>query len=1071
MNTTPSYLEDQDSQLPALRLLQAMGYQYISPEQTVEQRNGLLSQVVLDGILTEQLKKINRIEYKGEAHPFSFNTITRAVKDIRDVLDQGLINTNEYIYDLLTLGKSYEEIINQDKKSWPFRFIDWENPKNNVYHVTDEFEVKGLHSTRRPDLVLFVNGIPLAVIECKRRDKKNALKEAISQHLRNQEKKNIPRLFHYSQLLIATSVNELKYATTGTPAKFWSVWRERENFSNKVAKLVSQPDKDEEWKHRLPAHYRQAPQTEAQSREATTQDLNLYSLCRPDRLTELTYRFMVYDNGVKKVARYQQYFGVLNTMERIRDVNPDGTRKGGVIWHTQGSGKSITMVMMSRNIALDKSIPNQRIVIVTDRTDLDDQLWKAFKSCGKEITRARKGTNLAKLINNSGVENIATTIHKFDAAARQKTTPNPAKNIFVLVDEGHRTQYGEMHAKMKKLLPNACYIGFTGTPLMKGKEKNTANRFGGIIDSYTMKQAVEDGAVVPLLYEGRAAKLDVWKEKLDREFERDMQDMAQEQKVEYKTKYSSLDKLLKSKHVIEEIARDVSEHFEKNLKGTPYKAQIAVPDKLSGLRYYRAFKEIGIVNADLVISAPDTREGHDDVYDDPNDEVQIFWERMMEKHGSKEAYEKNIINLFKSDGKEVELLIVVHKLLTGFDAPRNTVIYLAKRLEEHNLLQAIARVNRLFEGKDYGYIVDYRGILGKLNEALTNYEALSKFEEEELQSAVFSVKSVIDKLPQLHSDLWEVFKECSDTSDKEVIEKFLGPDDRRELFYERLSNFARTLSAAFSADDLYSLVSESEIQKYKRDLKFFESLRRSVRIRYNESIDHKEYEDRVRKLIDSYVGTEGIQQVVEPISVFDKAFSMKQLELENPSDASKADRIARETEKVITERMDEDPAMYSKFSEMIEETIRKYLEDRISDREYLKKILEIKEGVENKTLTDQPVILHNKPEARAFYGIIKKELSDFVLELKNSEDLESLSIDPKSLEEKCVEKGIEIDEEIQNKTIVDWVNNKDVKNQMFNSIEDQLIDLFRELDLKRDFDVMERIARSIIKSAEIKYEK
>lgn len=1071
MEANGSYLEDMDSQVPALRLLQQMGYEYISPEETLEQRNGLRSQVILEGILKKQIEKINEIDYKGEIHPFSKNTITRAVKDLRDVLDQGLITTNEMIYDLLSLGKSYEEIINMDKKSWPFKFIDWEHPEKNVYHVTDEFEVKGLEKTRYPDIVLFVNGIPLVVIECKRRDKKRALEEAISQHLRNQKKENIPRLFHYCQLLIATSVNDFKYGTVGTPENFWSVWREPDDLREEVQHLMGKRDESQAWRERLVNHYKSSARKVEEWLEPTLQDVNLYNMCDKKRLLELIYRFVVYDNGVKKIARYQQYFGVKNTMERVRDIRKDGTRKGGVIWHTQGSGKSITMVFMSRNLALAKDIPNQRIMIVTDRTDLDEQLWKSFKSCGKEIVRASTGRNLVELLKDSGVENVATTIHKFDAAVNYKSEVNRSENIFVLVDESHRTQYGEMHAKMRKLLPNACYIGFTGTPLMKGREKSTARKFGGIIDAYTMKQAVEDEAVVPLLYEGRTAILDVWKEKLDREFERDMEGMEENQVREYKTRYSTPDKLLKSKHVIEEIARDISNHYEKNLKGTPYKAQLAVPDKLTGIRYYRMFKQIGLVNAELVISPPDTREGHDDVYEDPSDEVQKFWAKMMEKHGTKEQYESNIINLFKSDGEDVELLIVVNKLLTGFDAPRNTVIYLAKRLEEHNLLQAIARVNRLFEGKEYGHIIDYRGVLGKLNEAITKYDVLANFEEDDLESAVFPIQDVIHSLPQLHSDLWAVFKECENKNDNETLEKFLWYDDRRNLFYERLSKFARTLQTAFNADNIYTLISEEELNRYKRDLKFFEGLRRSVRLRYAESIDHKEYEARVQKLIDSYVGTEGIQQVVEPVNIFSEAFSEDRLEYENPSDASKADRIARDTEKIITERMDEDPAMYSKFSEMIEKTIREYLEGRISDKEYLKKIREIEGGVRSGRISGQPSVLKNKPEARAFYGIVKEEMNDHVLELKRSEKIKSKNIEPSKFEEKFIETGLRIDEEIEDMAIVDWVTNKDVINQMFNAIEDDLIKLFRELGLERDFNVIERIAKAIIKSAKVRYEK
>src|SRR5699024_4125722 len=517
-----------------------------------------------------QLRNLNDIEYKGESYDFPDNTFSRASRDLQQVLDEGLVNTNETIYDLLTLGKSYEQIIGGDKKSFPFKYIDWKNPENNVYHVTDEFEIKGKQQTRRIDIVLFVNGIPFGAIECKRRDKKGAVDEAISQHLRNQKPEEVPAFFHYTQLLVATNVNELSYAATGTSKPFWSIWREEDEAEETVKALTGAPDKSENWRERLRNHYELKPKETHTARAPTLQDKNLYNLCRPERLLELTRKFTVFDNGVRKVARYQQYFGVKRMMSRIRQKDDEGRREGGVIWHTQGNGKSITMSMMSKNLTLADNLDNHRIILVTDRTDLDEQLTNTFKSCGKEITRAKTGKHLGELVEDRGKQNISTIINKFDAALNQKTFKNESKNIFVLVDESHRTQYGLMHAKMKKVLPNACYIGFTGTPLTKN-EKNTARKFGGIIDSYTMNQAVEDEAVVPIIYEGRAAILDTWKEKIDRGFDRDMEDMTQEQKVEYKTRFSTLNKLLTARHVIEEIAGDITDHYLKHLKDTKHK--------------------------------------------------------------------------------------------------------------------------------------------------------------------------------------------------------------------------------------------------------------------------------------------------------------------------------------------------------------------------------------------------------------------------------------------------------------------------------------------------------------------
>ncbi|WP_340105415.1 type I restriction endonuclease subunit R [Rhodohalobacter sp. 8-1] len=1056
MNKASSYFEDKDSQLPALRLLQQMGYTYISPEKALEMRDGLLTRFVLTDILEDQLSRINKIEYKGETLPFPQPAISRAAYDLQQQPDEGLVKTNEKIYDLLTLGKSYEQVIKGDKKSFPFNYVDWEHPENNVFHVTDEFEIKGKHKIRRVDIVLFVNGIPFVAIENKRRDKKNALDEAISQHLRNQNKEEVPGFFHFTQLLIASSVNELSYAATDTSKKFWSVWREEESIEEKVKELIAKPDQPTEWIERLKGHYYERPQTEETKRETTTQELNLYSLCRPDRLLELTRNFTVFDNNTRKIARYQQYFGVKRMMNRVRHTDDEGIRKGGVIWHTQGSGKSITMVFMSKNLAVADDIFSQRILLVTDRTDLDDQLKKTFRSCGKDITQAKTGKHLAELIKDPGVENISTIINKFNAALNQKNQINESRNIFVLIDESHRTQYGMMHAEMRKILPNACYIGFTGTPLMKN-EKNTAAKFGGIIDSYTMDQAVKDKAVVPIIYEGRAAKLDTWKEKLDREFERDMEGMSEDQVSDYKRRYSTLNKVLTAQLVIEEISNDITDHFLKNLKTTKYKAQLAVPDRKTAVRYYRYFKERGQINAELVISPPDTREGHDDTYDDPNDEVQIFWKQMMDRFGSKEEYEQSILNLFKSDSREVELVIVVYKLLTGFDAPNNTVLYLARYLDEHNLLQAIARVNRLFEGKDAGFVIDYVGILGTLTDAINTYSALSGFEQDDLEGTITPIKEVVESLPKLHQALWDVFKNCKDTNDNEAMERYLRHEDIRDDFYEKLSNFARTLQAAFSADKLFDYIDESDIKRYKKDLKFFENLRRSVRIRYGEAIDHREYEDRVQKMLDSYVGTEGIDRIVEPVDIFSDDFFEMQDGQSKRSDASKADEIASRTKKVVEERMDEDPAMFRKFSDMIDETIQKFLHDRISEKEYLEKVKQIKQGVQQGIWDGTPNELKERPVARSFFNTIKTEMDEFFVNAY-------MPIDEEKRDELYTSAGIKLDETIEDLTIVDWETNPDVKNKMFIVIEDYMIELFRKLDLKRDFDVIERIAETIIKS-------
>ena len=392
----PSFQEKLISQLPAVALLQNLGYEYLSPEKAVEARGDRRGSVLLDKILTEQLRRQNAILFRGRTYPFSEGNILAAVQALKDIVDDGLLPTNEKAYDLLCMGKSLQQSIEGDTKSFQLNYIDWEHPENNAYHVTEEFVVErsGSQETRRPDIVLFVNGIPLVVIECKRPDMKDPMGQAISQHIRNQQQDQIPRLFFYSQLLFAISKNEAKYATVGTPAKFWSVWKE--NFSESdeadLKKKVSLPLSEGQIDRIFATRELWAREQESYAsieRQVTPQDQALYALCRKERLLELIFRFMLFDGGEKKIARHQQYFCVNKILDRVRETQRDGTRQGGVVWHTQGSGKSLTMVMLAEALALERSIIDFKIILVTDRVDLDDQIYKTFHHCGTQPIQAK----------------------------------------------------------------------------------------------------------------------------------------------------------------------------------------------------------------------------------------------------------------------------------------------------------------------------------------------------------------------------------------------------------------------------------------------------------------------------------------------------------------------------------------------------------------------------------------------------------------------------------------------------------------------------------------------------------
>ena len=1059
----PSFQEKLISQLPAVALLQKLGYEYLSPEKAVEARGGRLGSVLLDRILTEQLRRQNAIIFRGRTYPFSEGNILAAVQALKDIVDDGLLPTNEKAYDLLCMGKSLQQSVEGDTKSFQLNYIDWEHPENNAYHVTEEFVVErsGSQETRRPDLVLFVNGIPLVVIECKRPDMKDPIGQAISQHIRNQQQDQIPRLFFYAQLLLAISKNEAKYATVGTPAKFWSIWKE--NFSESDAadlkKKVSLPLSEGQIDRILATKEFWGRERESYGsieRQVTPQDQALYALCRRERLLELIFRFMLFDGGEKKIARHQQYFCVNKILDRVQETQHDGTRRGGVVWHTQGSGKSLTMVMLAEALALERSIIDFKIILVTDRVDLDDQIYKTFHHCGTQPIQAKTGKHLEQLLTDNKARIITTVIDKFELAVGKAGVRNEHPNIFVLVDESHRGQFGELHAKMRQALPNACFIGFTGTPVMK-KDRNTIDRFGGLIDAYTLEQAVQDKAVVPLLYEGRHVDQKVDSEALDDWFERITAPLSDEQKSDLKKKFSSSDQLNKAEQKVMRIAWDVSEHFRDNWHHTPYKAQLVAQDKATALLYKRFLDEFDMVSSEVLISGPDDREGEEDVHEESKDVVKVFWKKMMAKYSSDKEYNRQIISAFKQ-AEEPEIIIVVDKLLTGFDAPPNTVLYLTRRLKSHALLQAIARVNRLFDGKDFGYIIDYRGVLQNLDEAFDLYGQLAEFEREgidDLASAITDVSSESRKMQQRHSDLWDLFKTIQNRQDEEEYEQLLADEGLRDRFYERLSAFSRTLGVALSSAGFLDATPEKKIAAYKSDLRFFMRLRNSVSRRYAEVVDFKEYEPRIQKLVDQHVGTGEVERITDLVDIFNTdAFAREVNKLASTS--SKADTIAFRTKRTIDDLIQKDPAFYRQFSELLEDAIRAFREQRLSDAEYLRKVEQIAERVRNRTGDDIPAALAHRDVAKAFFGVLQEVFTDRTDQAANARDIGATV-------------SLAIDDIVQEHRIVHWTRNIDVQNRMKGAIEDCLFELMERENIELSFKEIDRILESVLDIARARY--
>jgi type I restriction enzyme, R subunit len=1071
---TPSFKEDHISQIPALQLLQKLGYTYLTQTEALKLRGEKTTNVLLEDVLRRQLKEINSIRISStKTSVFSDSNIENGIQALKDLpMHEGYINACEAAYNLLTLGKALEQNVDGDKKSFTLQYIDWEHPHNNVFHVTEEYSVMRSTSKEhyRPDVVLFVNGIPLCIIECKRPDMKEPLEQAISQHLRNQQEDGVRSLYVYAQLVLSIATDQASYATNGTTEDFWAKWEEK--FTSKEEekryqdtlqtirnKPLSSAQKEKLFSDRFRYVRNHFEALEQETILPTVQDAYLYNLCLPERLLDLVYNFILFDNGAKKISRYQQYFAIKKTITRINHLE-EGRRKGGVIWHTQGSGKSLTMVMLAQAIALEKSIRNPKIILVTDRIDLDDQITKTFRKCGHTVENANTGQRLIELLESKSDAVVTTIINKFDAAVKKLKQPLLSPDIFVLVDEGHRSQHGMFNIDMQKTLPNACYIAMTGTPLFK-KDKSTALKFGGIIDSYTVDQAVKDKAVVPLLYEGRYAVQKVNESPIDNFFSMISEPLTDYQKADLKRKFSRADQLNIAEQKIYAIAWDISLHYRDNWKGTPFKGQLVCQSKEAAIKYKNFLEEITIVSTELLMSPPDDREGEDSAFAKSSDRVKQFWEKMMNEHGTPKKYQDNIINRFKN-APQPEIIIVVDKLLTGFDEPKNTVLYLTRNLKSHTLLQAIARVNRVYPDKEFGYIIDYYGVLGELDSALELYSSLEEFDEADLQGTLTDIREEIKKLPQKHAEVWDIFKTIANKRDAEAYSQLLRDNAIRVVFYDKLAAFAKALKLAISSIQFHKEVEAKVIDRYKDDLSFFLKLRANVIQRYSDAVDYSQYEGQIQKLIDTHIQTDEVKVITELVNIFDKDKFQAEVE-KTESVAAKADKIASRTSKHISEKMDEDPAFYRKFSEMLKDTIREYEEHRINEAQYLNKVKDIMDAVLSHTDSDIPEILNGKEAAKAFYGLSMESLSDKIQDAAIRKEI-------------AAQTALHINELIESSVldngnpIIDWQYKSNITGKLQIDIGDYLIDEVRDkYNISLSFGEMDSLAEKCIDVAKVRY--
>mgnify|MGYP000611981525 FL=1 len=1046
---TPKFQEEYSAKLPALTLLTNLGWSFLSPELALAARGGKYDEVVLRQVLRSELKK-RTFTFAGKSYPLSEKAIDNLIAEVcNPALNEGLLTANERLYNHLLYGISVTEFIDGKKASPTVALIDWQNLANNSFVFTEEFTVTraGGVENRRPDIVCFVNGIPLVVIEAKRPDgnakKGPTIDEGISQSLRNQRHDEIPLLFAYSQLLLSINGNEGRYSTCGTPAKFWAAWREEDisdaemyAIKNKqikdeqLASLFShRPAKDLDWYQSLIA---------AGELAVTGQDQLLISLLSPARLLEMTRYFTLFDKKAGKiVARYQQVFGIKRLIERINTRSVTGGREGGVIWHTTGSGKSFTMVFLSKALILHDSLKQCRIVVVTDRVDLETQLSKTFASGGelagkkdKEAAMATSGKRLAEQIGKGTERIIFSLIQKFNTATKMPECVNNSEDIIVLIDEGHRSQGGENHIRMKQALPNAAFVAFTGTPLLK--DDKTTNKFGPIVHAYTMQRAVEDQTVTPLLYEERIPDLDVNERAIDSWFERITEGLSDDQKADLKRKFAKKGQVYGAEDRIRLIALDIANHFVKNIDDG-LKGQLACDSKASAIKYKKYLDEANLFESAVVMSPPDSREGNTAVDEATTPEVTQWWKDNVGNQ-DEQTYTKHLIERFDKDDS-LKILIVVDKLLTGFDEPKNAVLYIDKPLKEHNLIQAIARVNRLHPKKKFGLLIDYRGILSELDTTIQKYQDLASrtqggYDINDISGLYNQMSTEYKRLPQLYKQLWAIFDGVKNKNDIEQLRQVLVPKIEeqsgelvdvhlkvREDFYEALTAFASCLKVALQSATFFEdkSFSDQDRRHYKETVKQFSSLRQLVQQDAGEKIDYDEYAEQVKKLLDKHVV--GVE-VKEPGGVYEVG---KMGQKQQPEDWSE-DKTRNETDiiktrvtRMIEQELRDDPYAQEAFSKLLRQAIEET--EKLFDHPLKQYMLfrEFEEQVQERRLNDIPDAFAGNRHAQAYFGVFKKILP------------EALGVVDQQVQDKWVKVAFEIDQAVEISVAENSINPQNIE--------------------------------------------
>ena len=1028
-----------------IQILVNMGYEYVSRSEAESKRKNL-SSVLFEDELIRFLRKQTYIYY-GHELLFSGKSITKAIKELDASLLQGLSMASKEIYNLITLGISLEESIAIDsdipvKQSFDLHYIDFEHPANNIWQVTEEFSIQRPNgSYARPDVVLMVNGIPLVVIECKKSS--IDVMEGVHQNVRNMMPDFIPQLFKFSQLVIAMNPQKVLYGTGGTTSDYFVEWREDEvEWQDEICRKCS-------------------PYSSILEQEKIA-----VSLLSKVRLLDLVQNFILFDNNIKKIARHQQYFAINKSMDRINGKDGSSS-KGGVIWHTQGSGKSLTMVMLVKKIQAVKGYENPRFIIVTDRINLDKQIRDNFANSQMAPVRAATGKGLNSLLKNKDNIVITTLINKFETVYKNRYLEPDSDKFYVLVDEAHRSQYKSMFNYMKEVLPNATLIAFTGTPLIAKSKKNTYKTFGEPIHNYTMKRAIEDGITVPLVYEGRKVKQEEPALTINNYFESLTDGLPQELKDKLSDKFSRFKAISEARSRINLIGFDIADHFKNYCVPKGLKAMVVCSSRAAAVEMYEVLKGMSGINPRVVITFGDKREGDDDeTTDETIKKIRAYYQKMVKPlfGDNDEKYDDHVCEDFKNPEGEINMLIVKDKLLTGFDAPVAGVLYLDKSIQDHSLLQAIARVNRDYNGKDFGLIVDYWGVFKKLNKAIDMYEdaesGMNGFDKADIEGAIFGPIDEKNKLAAAYENLITMFESIKDSQSSDVWQKSLADEKTRKEFYNKLKEFANLLNLALSNRDIFVEVGFELIEKYRKEYLFYRKLKDSVMLRYDDEVDLSKYEQGIKNLIDTFVNATDIVSVVKPVSIGDEK-AMKRL-LENmDSNESRADAIKTRMESKLKQIRYDDPLLFEEFSSKIKKTIDLYNETRDADA-YLESMKIMADDFRNGiTSQDYPSQIASDSDSKAFYGAI-------ITQLKKDEAIKIIN----DTEELIAKYSCRIKKVISDNAKRDWKHNEVVHKAMHRNLDDCLFDMFEDMGIvidKSNIDLLDLIIDEIMKVAVARY--